>query len=300
MGRELKRVALDFDWPLHEVWQGFLNPYWQQHIECPHCAGRGSSPEGERLHQLWYGYIEFHPEDNGSVPFTPDDPYIREFATRNVGDLTPVQQLLFYGRAESQERLIQVEAERLCGLWNGQWGHHLSQDDVDALWADGRLYDFNPNWRENHNEGVPAPKAADVNQWSIRRMGHDSINSWICIRERLKKSGHDEYCKYCDGEGHSWPSEEVKTLYENWEKVEPPAGEGYQVWETVSEGSPISPVFPTKEALISWLLDQGYSEGAAEKFAEQGHAFSMVMVSKPEGNTLYNNIESLNMAQDGD
>ena len=26
MGREVKRVALDFNWPLHKVWEGFQNP----------------------------------------------------------------------------------------------------------------------------------------------------------------------------------------------------------------------------------------------------------------------------------
>lgn len=25
MGRTLKRVALDFDWPLNQVWKGFVN-----------------------------------------------------------------------------------------------------------------------------------------------------------------------------------------------------------------------------------------------------------------------------------
>lgn len=36
-------------------------------------------------------------------------------------------------------------------------------------------------------------------------------------------------------------------------KVEPPTGEAYQMWETVSEGSPISPPFATKEELADWL-----------------------------------------------
>ena len=50
-----------------------------------------------------------------------------------------------------------------------------------------------------------------------------------------------------------WPSVGVKLAYEQWERVEPPTGEGYQLWETVSEGSPISPVFSTPEALADWL-----------------------------------------------
>ena len=33
---------------------------------------------------------------------------------------------------------------------------------------------------------------------------------------------------------------------------EPPVGEGYQLWETVTEGSPMSPVFPSLEELCEW------------------------------------------------
>lgn len=40
-------------------------------------------------------------------------------------------------------------------------------------------------------------------------------------------------------------------------KHEPKPGEGYQLWETVSEGSPISPVFATPEELADWLVVPG-------------------------------------------
>lgn len=33
---------------------------------------------------------------------------------------------------------------------------------------------------------------------------------------------------------------------------EPPVGEGYQLWETVSEGSPMSPVFASLDELSEW------------------------------------------------
>lgn len=38
-------------------------------------------------------------------------------------------------------------------------------------------------------------------------------------------------------------------------KVDPPTGEGFQLWETTTEGAPISPVFETAEALASWCED---------------------------------------------
>ena len=39
---------------------------------------------------------------------------------------------------------------------------------------------------------------------------------------------------------------------EAWEPTDPPTGDGWQLWETTSEGSPSSPVFATAEALADW------------------------------------------------
>jgi len=36
---------------------------------------------------------------------------------------------------------------------------------------------------------------------------------------------------------------------------EPPIGEGYQMWETTSEGSPASPVFKTLDELCEWCAE---------------------------------------------
>ena len=36
------------------------------------------------------------------------------------------------------------------------------------------------------------------------------------------------------------------------ELCEPPRGEGFQLWETTSEGSPVSPVFETLDKLCEW------------------------------------------------
>jgi hypothetical protein len=39
----------------------------------------------------------------------------------------------------------------------------------------------------------------------------------------------------------------------------PPPGDGWQMWETTSVGSPMSPVFATPEELARWLADTGAS-----------------------------------------
>jgi hypothetical protein len=62
----------------------------------------------------------------------------------------------------------------------------------------------------------------------------------------------------------------------------------FQVYETVSEGTPVSPVFASREELASWLVDQGYSREAASAFAEDGWAPSAI--STPD--RFYRDIES--------
>jgi hypothetical protein len=70
--------------------------------------------------------------------------------------------------------------------------------------------------------------------------------------------------------------------------VDPPTGEGWQLWETVSEGSPITPVYSTAEGLIDHMCsgpmvdlpwDTGWSRKVAEAFVRgDGWAPSMVVI----------------------
>lgn len=248
MGRELKRVPLDFEWPLNKAWQGFINPH---HVatQCAYCGGTGSSPGARHLKDKWYGNAPFHPEDRGSTPFLPTHPAVRAFAERNVAHAPE-----YYG---SGEAAIQREARRLADHFNRGWSHHLNSDDVAALLAEQRLMDltheFVPGdgWKPKEPAYTPTPE--EVNEWSIRSFGHDSINQWIVVDTECKRLGVPSMCDHCHGEGEIWPSDEAKALYEAWERSEPAAGDGYQIWETVSEGSPISPVFATPEELARYM-----------------------------------------------
>lgn len=78
MGRELKRVPLDFQWPTNKVWQGFLNPHYELSSECPHCEN-GNSPEGKAWNDKWYGYGGFTPTN----PYPANHPGIVQRAMRN-------------------------------------------------------------------------------------------------------------------------------------------------------------------------------------------------------------------------
>ncbi len=144
-------------------------------------------------------------------------------------------------------------------MWNEQWSHHLAQEDVDALIEGGRLMDFTHDfvsgegWKQK--EPMPLVTAKEVNERSIGSLGHDSINQWVCVRAKCQREGVEQSCAHCNGEGAVWQPLEAEERAESWENVEPPAGEGYQLWETVSEGSPISPVMADPRELANWCAD---------------------------------------------
>jgi hypothetical protein len=278
MGREVKRVPLEFEWPIGEVWQGFRMPDRLRENECPDCKN-GYSAHAQYLYDLWYGYVPFTPADNGSTPLTPDTPAVRAFAERNV-----TQSPDYHGCGEA---VIVREATRLARLWNGQWCHHLNDQDVVALVEAGRLHHFThtwvkgSGWQKKDPPIVPTPE--QVNEWSLHGFGHDGINAYISIKARCEREGVGDTCPTCGGDGSVEAYDGQRAEAEAWEPTEPPTGEGWQLWETTSEGSPSSPVFTTAEDLAQWMSRNpcGFARSipsldAARAFIKAGWSPSMV------------------------
>ena len=155
MGRKVRRVALDFDWPMSKRWDGYVNPHWR---ECPEKCKGGYSVEYRALEPL-------------------------------LG--------------------------RLCA----------SQDPVvDKILA-----------KLTSDRGSP--------------FGYSTYDVASTI---LQLIGESTTCPTCRGSGiHP----EAQAAHDAWTETDPPAGPGWQLWETTSEGSPISPVFGTPEALARWCAD---------------------------------------------
>lgn len=65
----------------------------------------------------------------------------------------------------------------------------------------------------------------------------------------------------------------------------------YQIYENVSEGTPMSPVFPTEDEMLRWLIGQGYSEYASRSFIKSGYAPSFIFDTRTE--KMYENIHGL-------
>jgi len=277
MGRTLKRVPMDFEWPINQVWSGYLNPHEKLEIKCS--CDIGYSTTAARFRDEWYGCTPFDPKAYGATPLSIDNPQLLAVARRNC-ERSPE----YHG---SGEYAVMREATRLYNYWKNQWSHNLIQADVDALVAANRLWDFTrvpltEEQRETVRQKVASggnswlpedngytPTAEEVNAWSLVGMGHDSLNQWVCVEARCKREGVELECRRCGGTGGLWPSEEAKRLYDEWEEAEPPTGDGYQLWETTSEGSPQSPVFATLDELCRWCAENATTFASFKATAEQ-------------------------------
>jgi hypothetical protein len=69
----------------------------------------------------------------------------------------------------------------------------------------------------------------------------------------------------------------------------------YQVYETVSEGTPVSPVFATEDEVVRWLVGQGHSEHAARAFVSNGWAPSGTMHVSSAGVEYKSNVDVYDM-----
>lgn len=283
MGREVKRVAMGFDWPVNKIWQGFVNPFDSKRVKCEACDGSGYSDISRMLQARWYGNAPFRPEERGSVPFAPDHPAVMAFARRNVE-----RGRGYYGLSEDP---VWREAKRLAELFNSRWSHHLNEGDVDALIRENRLMDFTHQWTKGKGwikrDPPIVPTPLEVNVWSLSGIGHDSINCSVVVDAECVRLGVSNICAVCGGDGGLWPCEQDRLDYEAWEPTQPPAGDGWQIWETVSEGSPLSPVFATPEELAAhmagttWGADKGTPYETWLTFIRgPGWSVSMVMDEK--------------------
>lgn len=274
MGRDLKRVPLDFKWPLNKIWAGYLNPFREQAIKC---CKQGYSKEGQFLHDSFYSVYQ---EELWAV-----------WVGHNILSIRPRERLKQMGW---DDRICDnIDMARKFGFKTlTAWGDKLEADDVVALVEDGRLYDFThtwtreTGWKPKDPPYMPTPD--EVNAWSGQSRGHDAINCGTLIEHRCKKVGVNHLCEKCEGTSLRWPSPEVKKQYDTWTQAEPPKGDGYQLWESTSEGSPITPVFKTLDELCEYAAANCTTFGSEQASAANWKKMlEKDFVHHQTGNTLF-------------
>jgi hypothetical protein len=221
MGREIKRVPIDFSWPLQKPWEGYENPHGQP---CP--ASGKTCFNGETAALAW---------------------------------LCAVVRALFIAcdNAAAYER-EGVPKDR-C------WPHPYLVNMPTAPYNDGSL--LPPTGADLVALGVGlAGREGGV-------LGHDGCDRAAGVWKIIEAAGLPREwgaCPVCKGTGID-PA--CLDAYEAWERAEPPTGDGWQLWETVSD-SPVSPVFRTADEFVAWLCEpgtyQGCSRASAEAFVRSG------------------------------
>lgn len=281
MGREVKRLALDFSWPKHKTWGGYLMPEYLYSVPCEHCDQSGLNPESKKISDDWYTHLRTDGQKGWSEHLEQEDVDALIAADRLI-DFTSV-----FCTSESPGPIMtkqaMIDSEGSAGKYFDSWLENGAIVQLEDTHRGEPLYMQVRGWRKR-DDGYH-PTAAEVNEWSRHGLGHDSINQWIASEARAKRLGVWGHCEYCNGEGHTFRDSHHKKAHEEWEPTEPPAGEGWQLWETVSEGSPVSPVFAAKEELSEWLQIHGdgnsgpYSKEVADAFVDAGWAPSLIMTN---------------------
>jgi len=83
-----------------------------------------------------------------------------------------------------------------------------------------------------------------------------------------------------------WPGRLLTNENGSWRPIEPPLGEGWQLWETVTEGSPVTPVFAKRADLIDYLANNeefGFDDANAQALVLKGSVPSGVLEVHADG-----------------
>lgn len=236
MGRDIKRVPVGFDWPINEVWTGYLMPDKYREDKCPDCDS-GRTPA-----LSWVEAITW------LLPMLADDLRSQSFAGTEH-QFTP------FGDDRSKIHPY------LSSLMNVHTDRRPSADIAELI------------------EGLTGEKPGMFGYIS-------SSASWKITAKLREAAGVDEnwgYCTTCGGHSsiENYPGQRAEA--EAWECTEPPTGDGWQVWETVSEGSPISPVFADRESLIAWLMSPAYTWGTSRPLSRQQAEVFVASAWAPSG-----------------
>lgn len=159
------------------------------------------------------------------------------------------------------------------------------EDDLRPLthtFVEGR------GWVKVVPEIVPTPEGA------VRFLSNRLASfhwKWRVTMGRSIRMGFPLRCPTCGGNGRVWPTAKMEAAFKAWRRTDPPTGEGYQLWEDTSAGSPQSPVFATLGGLAEWCATNAtthgsYTASAARWETMLSEGFVCATSDLPDGGTL--------------
>lgn len=257
MSREIRRVPLDFDFPRGETWTGYLRPDTLRLPTCDDCWGNGSTAAARWLEAIAMLLLMLGDDQEAEARGRDLHPYLSHLENRpgrHVASKAPNphdQALLAAfnemadAEASGDERLIVTAASTVAVV---RKRHRDAAQDVWPQWVTPR----------------PGPDAVVLSTGLAGRPpgwgGHDAIDRWSATSKIAEAAGVPEgwgTCTTCNGEG-TVATAEQRAAYDTWVGTAPPTGEGYQLWQTVSEGGPVSPVFATPDELATWIRSEAH------------------------------------------
>jgi len=232
MGRELRRVPLDFDWPLNKVWKGYCNPHYR---ECPKAATNechgGSTNAGEWMDVICR-FLALIGEQ------AVEEPYADQLRAR--GRIFPHPYLQNFEQAPRtrmpREVVLRLQALEEPERIKAEFYRYLQSHPPQLLPFTEEMVQFITGLAGKKPDPLGNRLEWHIQKALLKAAGMDPEGKW-------------GVCKVCDGHGID-PA--IRETYEAWEPEPPPTGNGYQLWSTTSEGAPISPVFETFDALCEW------------------------------------------------
>lgn len=332
MGREIKRVPLDFDWPLNKRWEGYVNAHY---AECVTCSGQGVGIRAQRLDEFMRNLCSagressVRPDNYVSPPIKQVDDELNQHAFIMVklsgGGIDRYERILEENKLPywPWPHLDPVETLLAAADLPADWGGPLEREIIyrlAKLTPPEHQYDchhatrnratgeltlleqkrvFYPGQPIDHSkdpvENFPSPILGELGIHDPGTRMHELVHAlgfepdifgstyWRPTMEmfsrifrylgwkpdEISEYGTEYYhwdrCGDCDGRGIPVANQEA---CDAWEESDPPEGDGWQVWETVTEGSPITPVFATGDELIEHLVTLG--DGSSRTYSREG------------------------------
>lgn len=270
MGRQLYRVPLDFDAPLDEVWKGYVRPPVER---CGWCRGSGRSSAGRLWEEFRRLFLMAAEDSRLKLQKTPLEPYpegsrdhiVLHSHALSMGPrwpwphLDPVETILKAAGFDStwatdvEKNIIRCLAMvdvpetfyRPEYLPRGRACIHPRLAANGINWVGDRFYKLAEALGAEPGLLGYTGECYDMHLAVSRQAGEEIVEEPLSWRDEPWLATTWDLCPVCKGE----PETETDP---DWEKEEPPLGDGFQLWTTTSEGSPISPVFETLEELCAW------------------------------------------------